>query len=150
MSKIFYTEQPTFFDKNVYAFIKKMIGYSKCDYRKVVCVLVQNQQMISYGVNKVLLCDKNCKDKENRLCEVIHAEIMALDSMNPNTRKRINKTTASAYINHYPCTNCQKVLSKYVSEIFLFDSTIFNDFNCSYYINKYGIELPIKIIITED
>lgn len=85
---------------------------SGCLDKQVVCVLTDdNYRILSYGVNTIVHCDKNCHDKENRTCETIHAEIMALN-------KCVHKDLIHyAFINLFPCVPCQEALGKFAHEI---------------------------------
>lgn len=85
---------------------------SECIDKQVVCVLTdQYYRILSCGVNKVLACDQQCDDKENRRCETIHAEIEALDKC------RNKQTIYYAYVNLFPCIPCQNELAIFVKEI---------------------------------
>ena len=81
---------------------------SKCLDKQVVCILTdQDFHILSYGVNTVIACDKNCHDKENRICHTMHAEIMAIDNCHDKWK------TYYAFVNLFPCAPCQKALDNY-------------------------------------
>jgi len=85
---------------------------SECIDKQVVCILTdQLYRILSYSTNKIIACDRQCHDKENRRCETIHAEIEALDKC------RNRDALYYAFVNLFPCAPCQIALEQYVEEI---------------------------------
>lgn len=98
-------------------YLNKLKEQSECLDKQVACVIVDMRgKIIAQGVNEVLACDRNCHDKENRICRVVHAEVVA--SMNINRASAMEPLTA--YVNLFPCVPCQKVLASLVNGIVVF------------------------------
>ena len=79
---------------------------SSCEDRKVGCVLydeVQGSLVAAY--NQVKQCNKQCDDKENRVCEVVHSEVAAIAEA-----KLAGITPHKAYVTLYPCLPCMMAL----------------------------------------
>lgn len=90
---------------------------SKCIDKQVVCLIVdEDYNILSVGINTIEACDKNCHDKENRLCVVRHAEQVAVDNLSTLNKQRARK----AYVSLFPCVQCQLTLEPYVDEIVTF------------------------------
>ena len=102
---------------NIMHLLNKLKEQSACVDKQVACVITDiNFNILSMGVNKIVECDKDCHNKENRICKTIHAEIIACYNM--NTLNRIKAHTA--YVNLFPCIPCQKTLKNWVGEIVVF------------------------------
>ncbi len=102
---------------NIMHLLNKLKEQSSCIDKQVACIITDaNFNILSMGVNKIIECDKDCHDKENRICETIHAEIVACCNM--NTLNRIQARTA--YTNLFPCVYCQRTLKNWVGEIVVF------------------------------
>jgi deoxycytidylate deaminase len=94
--------------KNFYRAMEQLKDQSKCLDKQVVCIITDvHFYTLSYGVNQVLGCDKQCDNKENRLCIVQHAEINAINNCNDTLLKR---RAVYAFVNLFPCASCQKAL----------------------------------------
>ena len=120
---------------------------SKCTYRQVACIIANQVSMLCMGVNLVGKCNEDCENKHSRVCEVTHAEIVALTEY-----KRLYKTFKRnkhlvAYVNHYPCTSCQIALRKIVGEIRLIEH--YKEKGMGHYMRKYGIHHNIVNIELE-
>ena len=139
--------EPNEFEKSIFSFMQSIKNVSKCQYRKVVCVLATKRRLITFGINNVLECNKECFDKENRICKVIHAEIEALDKLQ-KSKYKANKNII-AYLNHYPCTACQKLLrNNKIKVVKIFSQHVIN--NLTYYRVKYDKYIPIQIFNMEE
>ena len=102
---------------NIMHLLNKLKEQSACIDKQVACVITdKDHNILSVGINKIINCNKDCYDKENRICETIHAEIMACTNM--STLNRIKAKTA--YINLFPCITCQRTLKNWVHEIVVF------------------------------
>jgi deoxycytidylate deaminase len=108
----------TAFDLEMYAMLEELKQQSKCVDKQVACIIVDNatHDILATGVNTVLVCDKNCHDKEHRLCKVIHAEVSAIQRLNQGGQAK-GKT---AYVSLFPCKACQEAILPYVGEIVTF------------------------------
>lgn len=103
-------------ETDIFHFINQVKGQSRCLDRQVACVITdENLDMLSYGVNKVIKCDQNCRDKENRTCLTVHAEIVAIDNLRGSDFE-----ARYAYLNLFPCVPCQEALSAFIKEIVVF------------------------------
>ncbi len=101
-------------DKESYIFhlMNLLKEESECLDKQVVCVITdKDYNILSYGVNKVIACDQQCHDKENRRCETVHAEIVALENCSDTV------ALYYAFVNLFPCAPCQEELSVHVEEI---------------------------------
>lgn len=94
--------------RNFYKTMQKLKIHSGCIDKQVVCIITdEHYYSLSYGVNKIIACDKKCDDKENRLCITTHAEINAINNCNSILLK---KRAKYAFVNLFPCAPCQKAL----------------------------------------
>lgn len=82
---------------------------SSCDRLHVGCVLVRDTRIISMGYNGFLPGrphDSIVRDGHEQA--TIHAEQNAITDC---SRRGISCNNATAYITHYPCINCFKILA---------------------------------------
>lgn len=106
-------------DLKMYTLLHILKEESQCIDKQVACIIADDQGTVrSYGVNTIIVCNKNCHDKKNRICEVIHAEIKAIEHL-CYTGEMID-TPLTAYLSLFPCVPCQKALTSYVNEIRVF------------------------------
>jgi len=102
---------------NIMHLLNKLKEQSKCIDKQVACIITDsNYNILSMGINKIVECDKDCHNKEHRICLTVHAEIVACTNM--NTLNRIHASTA--YTNLFPCVPCQQTLKNWVKEIVVF------------------------------
>ena len=81
---------------------------SSCNRLNVGCVLVKNKRVISMGYNGFLPGAKhNSIIKNNHEQATVHAEQNAISDA-ANRGASINNSIA--YVTHYPCINCFKIL----------------------------------------
>lgn len=109
------TRYATFEDKLIIKEAETASADSVCIDRKVGCFLICEEGNLT-SCNEVIRCNKQCDDKENRICEVTHAEVAAL-------RKAEEKgwTPITAYVTLYPCFPCMQALTAAgVKEIVVF------------------------------
>lgn len=88
-------------------------GQSTCPRAKVGCVLVHNNKQIGAGFNGAASGDEHCTEVKdcavNGHCErSIHAEVNAILQGLEYAPQKVRGCTA--YITHFPCINCYKVL----------------------------------------
>ena len=82
---------------------------SSCNRLNVGCVLVKNKRVISMGYNGFLPGAKhNSIIKNNHEQATVHAEQNAISDA---ANRGISIDNCIAYITHYPCINCFKILS---------------------------------------
>ncbi|MEJ2248056.1 MAG: hypothetical protein P8Y70_00165 [Candidatus Lokiarchaeota archaeon] len=94
----------------IYNLLEQYKQQSKCVDKQVACILTDEfGNILSYGINEILTCNKNCNDKENRICNVIHAEVNACLRLS-DENKDIKKY---AFINLFPCKACQEFMTTF-------------------------------------
>ena len=110
------------YELDIAAYLNRLKERSKCLDKQVACCIVNPEgRIIASGVNEILLCDKNCHDKENRTCEVRHAEITACNNLRYDDLLLPLKIPFTAYVNLFPCVPCQKFMAQSgVTEIVVF------------------------------
>lgn len=83
---------------------------SRCNRKKVGCVIVKEDNIIAFGWNGTPAGDDNCCEGEDGLTKpnVIHAEDNALRKL---TRSDSNSTGAEVFITAAPCIRCAEKLS---------------------------------------
>ena len=81
---------------------------SSCERLHVGCILVKDNRIIAQGYNGFL---PNCPHKSIIIDEheqaTVHAEQNAITDC---AKRGVSCNDASAYITHYPCINCMKIL----------------------------------------
>jgi len=108
-------------DVKLFYVMDEMKSLSRCRDKQVVCLIVdETDNIVSMGVNNVIECDRNCGDKVNRKCSVVHAEVEAVKHLKLITLNNGPKLGLRAYVNLFPCAPCQNVLDQYVEEIVTF------------------------------
>jgi dCMP deaminase len=86
---------------------------SPCERLKVGCVLVKNKRLVSMGYNGFLPESIHVsRIRDNHEQSTIHAEQNALIDC---AKRGVSCDGCIAYITHYPCLNCAKLL--YASNI---------------------------------
>ena len=81
---------------------------SACERLKVGCVLVKNNRIIAQGYNGFLPgCPHNSIVRDGHEQATVHAEQNAITDC---AKRGVSTDGASAYITHYPCINCMKIL----------------------------------------
>jgi dCMP deaminase len=81
---------------------------SSCDRLHVGCVLVKDTRVISVGYNGFLPgFPHESIVRDNHEQATVHAEQNCITDC---ARRGINASGATAYITHYPCINCLKLL----------------------------------------
>lgn len=86
---------------------------TECVDRQVKCLIVGAEEdakpFEAKGVNTVRRCNRACDDKQNRVCEVDHAEIVALRKF---AQMFPNKRPTTAYVTLAPCADCRRALEE--------------------------------------
>ena len=81
---------------------------SPCDRLKVGCVLVKDNRIISQGYNGFLPgCPHESKVRDGHEQATVHAEQNAVTDC---ANRGVSTNDATAYITHYPCINCMKIM----------------------------------------
>jgi len=82
---------------------------SSCERLHVGCVLVRDTRIISMGYNGFLPgMPHDSKIRDGHEQATVHAEQNAITDC---SRRGISCDNATAYITHYPCINCFKILA---------------------------------------
>ena len=88
--------------------VKLSAARSPCERLKVGCLLVKNNRIISQGYNGFL---PNCPHKsivrDNHEQATIHAEQNAIADC---AKRGVSCNGSTAYITHYPCIICTRIL----------------------------------------
>lgn len=81
---------------------------SPCERLKVGCILVKNNRIIAQGYNGFLPgCPHESKVQDGHEQATVHAEQNAVTDC---ACRGVSTQDATAYITHYPCINCMKIL----------------------------------------
>lgn len=81
---------------------------SPCERLKVGCVLVKDNRIISQGYNGFLPgAPHESKVIDNHEQSTVHAEQNAITDC---AKRGVSSAECDAYITHYPCVNCMKIL----------------------------------------
>jgi dCMP deaminase len=81
---------------------------SPCKRLQVGCVLVKENRIIAQGYNGFLPgCIHESKMRDGHEMATIHAEQNAISDC---AKRGVNCNSSIAYITHYPCINCMKIL----------------------------------------
>lgn len=92
-----------------YFLLNQLRLQTKCIDKQVACIITDNKyNILSSGVNTIINCNKNCHDKEKRICNVRHAEVVACNNLNM-VRYGVHAYKI-AFVNLFPCVPCQNYL----------------------------------------
>ena len=81
---------------------------SSCKRLHVGCILVKDNRIIAQGYNGYLPgCDHNQVLRDGHEMATVHAEQNAISDC---AKRGVSCAGATAYITHYPCVNCMKIL----------------------------------------
>ena len=82
---------------------------SSCDRLKVGCVIVKDNRIVSAGYNGFLPGEPHKSIvRDNHEQAIVHAEQNAISDC---SSRGVSVKGATAYITHYPCLNCAKILA---------------------------------------
>lgn len=112
---------------------------SSCDRLHVGCILVNNNRIISSGYNGFLsgIPHVSCI-VNNHEQNTVHAEQNAISDC---ARRGVSCDGSVAYITHYPCINCTKILiASGIKEIF-YKNDYKNDVLCNNLLKLSGIKI---------
>tara|TARA_B100000530_G_scaffold248529_1_gene163202 strand:+ start:629 stop:1045 length:417 start_codon:yes stop_codon:yes gene_type:complete len=113
---------------------------SPCERLQVGCILVNDNRIIAQGYNGYLPGAKHEQKLRNgHEIATVHAEQNAIADC---AKRGVSCAGATAYITHYPCMNCMKILcASGISEI-----KYSNDYNNDELINYFAQQSNVKII----
>ena len=81
---------------------------SACNRLHVGCVIVKNTRIISVGYNGYFFAPHNSRVVDNHEQSTVHAEQNCISDC---AKRGISVEGGTAYITHYPCVNCSKILA---------------------------------------
>ena len=112
---------------------------SSCEKLHVGCIFVKNNRIIAQGYNGYISgCQHKMIIKDNHNIATIHAE---QNTITDCARRGVSCDNCIAYITHYPCFNCMKLLtSSGISNI-----KYINDYNNDENVNNLAKEVKIVI-----
>jgi dCMP deaminase len=88
--------------------VKTTSERSPCERLKVGCLLVKDNRIISQGYNGFLPgCPHNSIIRQNHEQATVHAEQNAISDC---AKRGVSCNNATAYITHYPCIICARIL----------------------------------------
>ena len=113
---------------------------SPCKRLQVGCLLVNNNRIISQGYNRYLPGAEHKQIiRNNHEVATIHAE---QNSITDCAKRGVSCKDSIAYITHYPCLNCVKLLSASgIKEIYYIE-----DYNNDELVKYFAEQGNIKII----
>ena len=93
-------------------YFKKMVivtsTRSSCKRLSVGCILVKDNRIIAQGYNGFLPgCPHNSIIRDNHEQSTVHAEQNTIADC---AKRTVSCLDSTAYITHYPCINCAKIL----------------------------------------
>ena len=112
---------------------------SSCHRLQVGCILVKDNRIISQGYNGFLPgCPHKSIVRNNHEQSTVHAEQNAICDC---AKRGVNCNEATAYITHYPCIICCKLLlASGIKEI-----KYINDYNNDELVKEYCQQLNVNI-----
>ena len=93
-------------------YFKKMVlltsTRSSCEKLNVGCIFVKDNRIIAQGYNGYISgCEHKMIIKDNRNIATIHAE---QNTITDCAKRGVSSNGCTAYISHYPCYNCMKLM----------------------------------------
>lgn len=113
---------------------------SSCNRLHVGCILVSDNRIISQGYNGYLPgCKHEQVMRDGHEMATIHAEQNAITDC---AKRGVSCNGATAYITHYPCINCMKILcASGIKKIFYI-----NDYRNDELVEYFAKEANIEIV----
>ena len=112
---------------------------SACERLQVGCVLVKDNRIISQGYNGYLsVCEHKQVIRDGHEIATIHAEQNAVTDC---AKRGVSCDGATAYITHYPCYNCSKLLCASGIKHINYINDYRNDEMTEYFCKKFGVVL---------
>lgn len=113
---------------------------SPCNRLQVGCILVKDNRIISHGYNGFLPgCAHTSIVVDNHEQATVHAEQNAICDC---AKRGVSCIDATAYITHYPCINCIKILAASGIK----DIKYINDYKNNLIVKEIAKEAKIEII----
>lgn len=82
---------------------------SPCKRLQVGCILVKDNRIISQGYNGFISgCEHKSIVRDNHEMATVHAEQNAVSDC---AKRGVSCDNSIAYITHYPCVNCMKIMT---------------------------------------
>ena len=117
---------------------------SSCKRLQVGCILVKDNRIISQGYNGYLPgCQHTQKMRDGHEMATVHAEQNAITDC---AKRGVSCDNATAYITHYPCINCMKILCAAGIKKIYYENDYHNDDMVEY----FSSEANVTIIKLED
>ena len=112
---------------------------SPCERLKVGCLLVKDNRIISQGYNGFLPgCPHNSIVRDNHEQATVHAEQNAIADC---AKRGVSCENSTAYITHYPCIICTRILlASGISEI-----KYIQDYKNDELVNAFAQQLNVSI-----
>ena len=112
---------------------------SSCDRLNVGCIFVKDNRIIAQGYNGYIAgCEHKMILRDNHNVATIHAE---QNTITDCARRGTSSNGCTAYITHYPCYNCMKLMvSCGICEI-----NYINDYNNDELVQQLATKTNIKI-----
>lgn len=112
---------------------------SACMKQQVGCVLVKDNRVVSQGYNGYLPgCEHKQVLREGHEIATVHAEQNAVTDC---ARRGVSCDGATAYITHYPCYNCAKILCASGIKHIKYIQDYKNDEMSAYFCEASGVTL---------
>lgn len=112
---------------------------SSCNRLHVGCVLVKNNRIISAGYNGFLPgAPHESIVVNNHEVATVHAEQNAISDC---ANRGVSVKDATAYITHYPCINCAKILASSGIKEIIYLNDYKNDVNVEKLLNDINIKI---------
>lgn len=113
---------------------------SSCDRLHVGCLFIKDNRIIAQGYNGYIAgCEHKMIMRDNHNIGTIHAEQNAITDC---AKRGVSSNECTAYITHYPCYNCMKLLvSSGIKEI-----KYINDYKNDALVSELAKEANIAII----
>ena len=116
---------------------------SPCERLKVGCVLVKDNRIISQGYNGFLPgAPHESKVIDNHEQSTVHAEQNAITDC---AKRGVSSAECDAYITHYPCVNCMKILCASGIKNIFYINNYKNDSLVDYFTSISNIQTLSKI-----
>ena len=133
--------------KNYFMSLSYLIASrSSCDRLHVGCVLVKENHVISSGYNGFLAGHPHIsRVRDNHEQATVHAEQNCIADC---AKRGISTENSTAYITHYPCINCCKILLASGVKTIIYDEDYKNDNLVTELCNEANIKI-CKIIDLE-
>ena len=116
---------------------------SPCERLQVGCLLLKDNRIISQGYNGFLPgCPHESKVVDNHEQATVHAEQNAITDC---AKRGVSCNGTDAYITHYPCVNCMKLLCASGIQNIYYINNYNNDALVYYFFQQSNIQSLQKI-----